>query len=75
MMKNEFDPQAHAIYVHFRDGVVNDTVQASKDVYVDVDAEGAPLGLEILFASRVLDVENAGRVSVSVESPVLLGNT
>lgn len=53
-MQIEFDPQADAIYIRFRDGEIDDTVKVNKYIYVDVDNEKSPLGLEILFASQVL---------------------
>ena len=53
-MQIDFDPKADGIYIRFRDGEIGDTVKVNKYIYVDVDNEKSPLGLEILFASRVL---------------------
>ena len=53
-MQIDYDPQADAIYVRLRSGEVDDTLTVGKYIYVDVDQDGVPLGLEILFAGRVL---------------------
>ena len=74
-MQIDYDPQADAIYIKLRTGEVDDTLEAGKYVYVDVDENGVPLGLEILFAGRMLAKEdvtsvtvNIGRVAQVVES-------
>ncbi len=64
-MQIDYDPQADAVYIRFRAGEVDDTLQAGKYVYVDVDEEGAPLGLEILFAGRTLDQGDMASVTVN----------
>ncbi len=65
-MQIDYDPEADAIYVRLRDGEVDDTLEAGKYVYVDVDSEGVPLGLEILFAGRMLGQKDLTRVTVSI---------
>ena len=56
-MRIDYDPQADVIYVRLRDGVVDDTHEVSKYIYVDVDERGIPLGLEILFGEPTSDGE------------------
>ena len=72
-MQIDYDPQADALYIQLREGEVDDTLEASKYVYVDVDENGVPLGLEILFASRVLAQEDVTSVTVNIGRPVQVG--
>lgn len=65
-MQINYDPQVDALYIQFRPGEVDDTLEAGKYVYVDVDANGIPLGLEILFAGRWLSPEDATSVTVNI---------
>jgi len=65
-MQIDYDPQADAIYVRLRDGVVDDTHEVSKYIYVDVNERGIPLGLEILFASQVLGDKDLTSVTLNV---------
>jgi len=78
LMEINYDPEADAIYIQLRLGEVDDTLQAGKYVFVDVDVNGVPLGLEILFASRILASEgstsftvNVGQISRLLSTPVL----
>lgn len=66
MMQIDYDPQADAIYIRLRDGEVDDTQQVSRYIYVDVDEAGVPLGLEILFASRVLVDQDVTTVTLNI---------
>ena len=65
-MQIDYDPQAEAIYIQLRTGEVDDTLEAGKYVHVDVDKDGVPLGLEILFAGRVLAEEDVTSVTVNI---------
>jgi len=65
-MRIDYDPQADAIYIRLRDGDVDDTLEAGKYVFVDVDSAGVPLGLEILFAGRTLSTEDVTSVTVNI---------
>ena len=47
-MKFEYDPEADAAYVQIVEGEVADTREIADDLYLDVDAEGRVLGIEIL---------------------------
>lgn len=51
-MKIEYDPQADAMYIQFREGQVNDTLEVGKHIFADVDKDGNILGIEVLFVSR-----------------------
>ncbi len=65
-MQIDYDPQADAIYIQLRTGEVDDTLEAGKYVYIDVDENGVPLGLEILFAGRMLAKEDMTSVTVNI---------
>jgi uncharacterized protein YuzE len=45
---------------------VDDTIEAGQYVYVDVDKDGVPLGLEILFAGRMLAEADVTSVTVNI---------
>jgi len=65
-MQIDYDPEADAIYVRLRTGEVDDTLAVGKYVYVDVDKDGVPLGLEILFAGQVLAGTDLTSISVNL---------
>ncbi|MFA7665078.1 MAG: DUF2283 domain-containing protein [Burkholderiaceae bacterium] len=54
-MRVEYDPQADAMYIRFRDGDVADSDEIREGVVVDYDAAGEVLGIELLSASRRTD--------------------
>lgn len=66
MIQIDYDPEADAIYIHLRDGEVDHTVESSKYIYVDVDSDGVPLGLEILFATNVLGERDMTSITFNV---------
>lgn len=47
-MKFEYDEQADALYIQVREGEVSRTLEVDEGVYVDLDAERRPLGLEFI---------------------------
>ena len=65
-MQIDYDPQSDAIYIRLRAGEVDDTLEAGKYVYVDVDEEGVPLGLEILFAGRLVTQQDLTSITVNI---------
>ena len=65
-MNIEVDTQADSMYIEFIGGEVHDTLEVGKNIFVDIDANGEPLGLEILFASKKLNVEDLANISVNV---------
>lgn len=69
-MQIDYNPQADAIYIRLRAGEVDDTVEAGKYIYVDVDAEGVPIGVEILFAGRLLERTDITSITVNIAQPV-----
>jgi uncharacterized protein YuzE len=57
----EYDSQADALYVRFRDGERERTVELDESTYVDVDADGYAVGFEFLYPSLGIDVAGAAR--------------
>ena len=47
-MKFEYDPEADAAYVQIVEGEIAETREIADDLYLDVDAKGNVLGIEIL---------------------------
>lgn len=47
-MQIDYDPQADTMYIQLRQGEVDDTLEINKYIYVDVDEDAVPLGIEIL---------------------------
>lgn len=45
-----FDREAGALYIQFSEKEVAQTIELAADVYADLDADGEPVGLEILHA-------------------------
>ena len=52
-MQFRFDEDAHALYIAIRAGEVVRTIEVTDMVYIDVDADGAPLGIEFVSADGV----------------------
>ena len=65
-MKIEYDPQADALYIQLRKGKIAQTVETSHYIYADVDEEGQPLGLEILFVKRHLKPEDLTSITFNI---------
>lgn len=49
-MEFQLDQDVNALYIKLRPGVVSRTVELTEAVYVDMDAEDAPLGIEFVNA-------------------------
>ena len=47
-----FDEEANALYIAIRAGDVVRTIEVTDMVYIDVDADGAPLGIEFVSADE-----------------------
>jgi uncharacterized protein YuzE len=62
-MRIDYDPQADALYIQLREGEIAETVEISKYIYADVDQEGQPLGIEILFVKQHLASEDLASVT------------
>ncbi len=49
-----YDPDVKALYIQLSDNEIAETLELSESVYVDVDADGEPVGFEILHAQASL---------------------
>lgn len=49
-----YDPDVRALYVKLSDAAITETVELSRTVYVDIDAEGQAVGFEVLNADPAL---------------------
>jgi uncharacterized protein YuzE len=65
-MRIERDTQADAVYMRLRDGEVSEALEAGQYVYVDVDNEGIPLGIELLFAGRLMTTNDLATIMVNL---------
>jgi uncharacterized protein YuzE len=72
MIQIDHDPEADALYIRLRSADVADTRQAANYIYIDVDGEGAPLGIELLFASQLIAQNGLMSVAVNFSSPMTL---
>lgn len=66
MLQIDYDPEADALYIRLREGEIEDTQRISQYIYADVDETGVPLGLEILFASKVLADKDVTSVTLNI---------
>jgi uncharacterized protein YuzE len=57
-MKIDYNPQADAMYIQFKEGKVDNTLEVGRNIFVDLDKDGTYLGIEILFTSRRFAVED-----------------
>ncbi len=59
-MRLEFDPEPGALYIHVREGDVENTLDLAEPgfgAHVDVDREGNVLGLELLSYGWVTNIK------------------
>ena len=62
-MKMSYDPRADALYIRLRQAKIEESDEISKDVIVDYDASGKPVGIEFLNAAKLF----GGRKELQVE--------
>lgn len=53
-MQIQFDRDVNALYIEIARGEVTRTIEVTETIYLDVDQEGRPLGLEFLDANEFL---------------------
>lgn len=64
-----YDPDVKALYLRFSEAEITETVELSADVYIDVDADGQPVGFEVLNATpRVIGSLPVPPASASLKS-------
>jgi uncharacterized protein YuzE len=47
-LRLKYDPDAEALYVTLREGLAAETIEVEESVYVDLDADERPIGIEFL---------------------------
>lgn len=65
-MKIEYDKEADALYIQFREVYVDDCMDIEEGVTVDLDGEGHIVGIEILDASKKLSLKDM--VNITIEN-------
>ena len=63
-MKIEYDQEANALYITLREAPVVGTNEVTNAFIIDLDAEGRPIGIEILDVRQLLNPEDLARVTV-----------
>jgi uncharacterized protein YuzE len=53
-LRIRYDADADAMYVRIREGENAETVEVEQMVYVDLDGEGRPIGIEFVVANDFL---------------------
>jgi uncharacterized protein YuzE len=48
-----YDPDVNALYLQCSEAEITEALERSDDVSIDVDADGQPVGLEVLNAARL----------------------
>lgn len=70
-MKIEFDAAADAVYIRFKEGDVFDTKEASHGIFIDVDADGEPIGIEIINVSKRFTLQDMTRFTFDIfQTPI-----
>ena len=57
----QYSPDGHLLYLRLRDGDVAGTAEIEDDVYVDLDPDGRPLGVEFVNADAFFPFRGCGR--------------
>ena len=57
-MKIEYDSKADAIYIRLASGTIADSDEVRPNVFLDTDANGRVLGIEMLGVSKLTDKPN-----------------
>lgn len=65
-MKIEYDKEADALYIQFREVHVDDCMDIEEGVTVDLDGERHIVGIEILDASKKLSLKDM--VNITIEN-------
>jgi uncharacterized protein YuzE len=69
----EYDRESDALYVRLRTGERLRAVEIDETTYIDVDADGQALGIEVLYPSMGLHLTDAvSRVSLHQQLPQIL---
>lgn len=67
----EYDPEADALYFELQPGDVDSTREIASHLFVDVDKQGVPLGIEILNVSHLLAEKKPFSINLETIKPHL----
>jgi len=65
-MKIEYDREADALYVQFKEAYVADNIDVEKGISIDLDEKRQIVGIEILDASKILRLSDL--VNITIEN-------
>jgi len=69
----EYDPEADALYVRLSTGLRARAVEIDESTYVDVDVDGRPVGIEILYPTMGMSLGGVlDRFSLHQQLPAIL---
>lgn len=71
-MKVYYDDEVDALYIQFEDMKPDGVRELAEGINLDTTADGKVVGIEILSASRRLDISTILSYSLSVEKTVAL---
>jgi uncharacterized protein YuzE len=63
-VKIEYDKEANALYITLREARIASTNEVTDNLIVDLDAEGSPVGIEILHVRQLLNADDLARITV-----------
>ena len=63
-MRVSYDVAADALFIFFSDGTSVDSEEMREGVIADIDADGKVVAIEVLNASKVLDLANLREESI-----------
>lgn len=63
-MKIEYDREADALYIQFREAFANDSMDVEEGVTVDLDQDGHIIGIEILDACKRFGPKAVANVTI-----------
>ena len=63
-MRVSYDVAADALFIFFSDGTSVDSEEMREDVIADIGADGRVVAIEVLNASKVLDLANLREESI-----------
>lgn len=67
-MKLTYDPSTDSLYIQLAEQPGADTVVINDDLVMDVDAEGRPVGLDVQYASKGLNLSDVTAIQEFVLS-------
>ena len=63
-MKLHYDPETDSLYIELNPNAGADSQEIADGVVLDIDADGNPVGIDIEYASRKLDLSTLETVAL-----------